>query len=302
MTEIILHHYALSPFGEKIRRILAYKRLTWHSVDQPIMMPKPDLTPLTGGYRRIPVLQLGADIYCDTACIARRLEELAPAPASIPPDLAGAIALIEDWADHRLFFHAMPSVVVALFPHLPPGMLEDRAAMTPALSKDAIFNAAPQARQEALFALDSLNATLISSPYLLGDAFTLADAACFHPLWFMQHGEGLFDAVRARPALANWYARIAGFTPAMVHEMAPAAALAIARDATPTASDASAQVDPAYSVGDTVTITAADYGQETVRGVLSAITAERITVRREDPRLGVLAVHFPRAGYRIERV
>ena len=29
-------------------------------------MPRPDLMPMTGGYRRTPVMQIGADIYCDT--------------------------------------------------------------------------------------------------------------------------------------------------------------------------------------------------------------------------------------------
>lgn len=85
MTELILHHYPLSPFAEKVRRVLAYKRLPWRAVEQPIMAPKPHLTPLTGGYRRIPVLQLGADIYCDTALILRVLERLHPAPTIFPP-------------------------------------------------------------------------------------------------------------------------------------------------------------------------------------------------------------------------
>ena len=29
-------------------------------------MPKPNLTALTGGYRKTPVLQIGADIYCNS--------------------------------------------------------------------------------------------------------------------------------------------------------------------------------------------------------------------------------------------
>ena len=102
MPEVILHHYPLSHFSEKIRRILAYKKMAWRAVEQPLMMPKPDLTPLTGGYRRVPVLQIGADIYCDSACIARRLERIQPEPACIPLDQAGVITLIEEWAGYRL--------------------------------------------------------------------------------------------------------------------------------------------------------------------------------------------------------
>ena len=78
MAEIILHQYVNSPFSEKIRKIFAHKKIAWRSVEQPVIMPKPKLIPLTGGYRRIPVLQLGADIYCDTGIIIRKIDELFP--------------------------------------------------------------------------------------------------------------------------------------------------------------------------------------------------------------------------------
>src|SRR5262249_19424086 len=110
MSEIVFHHYPLSLFAEKIRRILAYKRMPWRSVEQPMMLPRPDLTPLTGGYRRIPVLQIGADVYCDTSCIARRLEQLQPEPACIPSGDAGVIGVIEEWADHRFTGQSTPSM------------------------------------------------------------------------------------------------------------------------------------------------------------------------------------------------
>ncbi|OYW24006.1 MAG: glutathione S-transferase, partial [Sphingomonas sp. 12-62-6] len=67
MTDIILHHYPRSPYAELVRRALGIKGARWHSVIIPNMAPKPELTPLTGGYRKTPVLQIGADIYCDTA-------------------------------------------------------------------------------------------------------------------------------------------------------------------------------------------------------------------------------------------
>ncbi len=81
MAEIILHQYVNSPFSEKIRKIMAYKKISWRAVEQPVIMPKPRLVPLTGGYRRIPVLQIGADVWCDTGIIIRKLEELHPEPS-----------------------------------------------------------------------------------------------------------------------------------------------------------------------------------------------------------------------------
>ena len=71
MTDIILHHYETSPYSEKVRLGLGLKGLAWASVEIPIIMPKPDLTALTGGYRKTPVLQIGADIYCDSQLIMR---------------------------------------------------------------------------------------------------------------------------------------------------------------------------------------------------------------------------------------
>ena len=48
MHELILHHYPTSPFAEKARLMLGFKQLSWRSVMIPPVMPKPDLTALTG--------------------------------------------------------------------------------------------------------------------------------------------------------------------------------------------------------------------------------------------------------------
>ena len=79
MSDLILHHYPMSPFAEKARLMLGLKGLAWKSVTIPTVMPKPDVVALTGGYRRTPVLQIGADIYCDTALIAQTLAVFEPA-------------------------------------------------------------------------------------------------------------------------------------------------------------------------------------------------------------------------------
>ena len=62
MTELILHHYPESPFSEKVRAILGAKGLAWRSLQVPMIMPRPATAALTGGYRRIPVLQAGAEL------------------------------------------------------------------------------------------------------------------------------------------------------------------------------------------------------------------------------------------------
>lgn len=302
MQDVILHHYPLSLFAEKIRRILAYKRIPWRGVEQPIMAPKPDLVPLTGGYRRIPVLQIGADVYADTSCIASRLERLRPEPACLPENEAGTVAILEDWADHRFTFQCVPAVIVAMLPSLPPGILDDRAAMSPAFSRDALVAGAPHAWSQALRSMDRLERVLGERPFLAGETFSVADAAVYHPLWFLRHGGDLFDAVRARPALSRWFARIEAFGEGEVVATSPAEALAVAREATPEDLGGGSIADPACAPGDRVTIVADDYGSEPTSGLVARITAEEITITRRDPALGDVAVHFPRTGYRILRV
>jgi glutathione S-transferase len=99
MHEIILHHYDLSPYAEKIRLALGRKALTWRSVATPMVMPKPDHVELTGGYRRVPVLQIGADVYCDTHCIARALDRLFPDPPLSPPGQQTLEHAFSRWAE-----------------------------------------------------------------------------------------------------------------------------------------------------------------------------------------------------------
>ena len=302
MQPIILHHYDLSPFSEKVRRVLAYKDLPWRAVEQPLMAPKPELTPLTGGYRRIPVMQIGADVYCDTALIVRRLEALAPNPPVLPAALAGTIGLIEDWADHRLFMQVVPPIIVDLLAVLPLEFLSDRAAMSPGFTEASLRAAAPHALEQTCHSLDHLAQALAGRPYLLGDAFTVADAACFHCVWFLRNSARVYPQVERRPALAAWVERIAAFGPGKVTPMTAGQALELARAAAPADVDGPSVTDAGYGPGNTVTIVADDYGRETTTGTVGRVRADEVVVLREDGAVGSIAVHYPRAGYRVAKV
>ena len=48
MSEIILHHYDLSPYAEKIRLCLGLKDLAWRSVEAPMVMRHPAFYPPRG--------------------------------------------------------------------------------------------------------------------------------------------------------------------------------------------------------------------------------------------------------------
>lgn len=301
MNELILHHYPQSHFAEKIKRLLAFKNVPWRGVEQPLMMPKPDLVPLTGGFRRIPVLQVGADLYIDTVLIARVLEALHPTPACIPEAQAGLIGVIEAWAGRQFMFQVLLPTFAALMPHLPPEFLDDRAAMSPGLGRDTIVAGAPHALVQTDLVIDQLELQLRVQPFLLGPGFSLADASVFFPLWLFKNSPDLFAHIEARPAVAAWFARIEAFgngrmTPMPTHE-----ALAIARAAAPAPALPGLQQLDDLELGAQVEVVADDYGVEACHGTLTYLSTERVSLVRRDPDLGDVAVHFPRAGYRIKR-
>jgi hypothetical protein len=107
MTDVILHHFDLSPFAEKVRVGLGLKQAAWKSVDIPIIMPKPDLMPLTGGYRKTPVMQVGADIYCDTQLIMLELERRLPSPPFLLKGREGEARAITMWIDRNMYAPAV---------------------------------------------------------------------------------------------------------------------------------------------------------------------------------------------------
>ena len=302
MSDIILHHYELSPFSKKIISIFAHKNLKWQAVEQPVVAPKPDLTPLTGGYRKIPVMQIGAHIYCDTKLIIRELEKRHPDTPLTPPALLGAAEIIADWADHRLFSNAAGPSIFEIAALVPPEFLADRAAMQ---RPEVLAAALPVPHVKAQFVLDlqMINRQLSGSVFMLGDRFTLADAAVFHVLNFAGSAPSLKAEIENHAAVQKWLQAILDMGQGQRSDMQPADALAVAREATPDYTPpADAITDETLPVGKSIKIRPDDYGQEETLGEIVWVTAEAIAVKRTDAHVGDVLVHYPRLGYLFEDV
>jgi glutathione S-transferase len=299
MPELILHQYAMSPFSEKVRKVLAAKRLAWRAVDQPMWNPKPKLTPLTGGYRRIPVLQIGADVYCDTACIIRTIEALHPEPTIFPRGAHGAAEVVAWWADRQLFTAAAALVLATMGPVLPPEFKADREKMVPGLRIDALPAQAPYAKSQLRAFCCALDRQLADREFLLGDTFSLADAACFQALWFARMDPEAAAVVAEAPALGAWFTRVDAMGHGTPTPLSADDALRIAAEsepATPVKDDAA---DPNAAPGDRVTVTPDDYALDPVAGEIVALSADEIAICRRDSQVGDIVVHFPRAGFRV---
>ncbi len=306
MSDLVLHHYPNSPFSEKIRLILGLKELAWKSVVIPNVMPKPDLVALTGGYRRTPVLQIGADIYCDTALICDVLEHRAPQPPLYPPQHKGVSRVLAQWADSTLFWAAMgynlsPRGAAAMFKDAPPGAAEAFAKDRGAMRTGMVRLPVPDATAAYRSYLRRIAETLDHSPFLLGDAPCIADFAAYHPLWFSRvRNPAVADIFEPVPQVLAWMDRIAAIGHgAMDKQFDATAAIELAQASTPMsiADDEFFQDEHGIALGSQVTITAESFGLEPSEGTLLAATRMHYTLCRTDERAGTVHVHFPRIGF-----
>jgi glutathione S-transferase len=299
MAEIILHHYDRSPFAEKVRLVLGLKGVAWRSVDIPRWMPKPDLMPLTGGYRKTPVMQIGADIYCDTRCILREIDRRY---ATSPLYGAGGGDLIAAWADSTLFVNAVGVVFGSFADQLPAEIKDDRRKFT-----NGLFDAdRMKAHQPAIRAQFRAHAQWIESAladgraHIMGSAPGIADFALYHPLWFVRGNMKDVDFLAGCEATKAWFERMTAFGHGKKTPLDAQEALAIARDARPAPVEQRAAGDMSgRRPGERVTVAANDYGREPVAGELLALDEREIVIRRADPQAGDLNLHFPRVGFEV---
>ncbi len=303
MTELILHHYDLSPYAEKIRLAFGIKGLAWRSVIQPMILPKPDLIPLTGGFRRTPVLQIGADIYCDTALIASELDRRFPEPTLFPPGHDGLGWMLSMWAERALFWPTARYVTGVNSDALPPEFHADRAAMRghPPPTAEQLQAAAPHNRVQMDIQFHWLE-TLLSDgrQYLLGAAPGFGDLSVYQRLWWLGAFGGDRPELAPYPAIRRWMGRLAAFGHGERSEFAARDALDAARSSDPAPvppAPPSYAGDPA--VGAVATVATEDHGPDPVTGVVVSCGRESITLRRETPDLGALHINFPRLGYEI---
>jgi len=304
----ILHHYPVSPFAEKARLMLGFKRLAWKSVLIPLIMPKPDVVALTGGYRRTPILQVGADVYCDTALIARVLEELAPAPSFFPKGDSYAVRAAAQFADGTLFLNTVPvafqpgmGMMKIFFKDAAPEDLaafgKDRSAYRGAVRRGP----AHECKANLADLLGAIEAQL-AAPFLFGAEPCYADFSVYHALWPIWLPEDLRPMLAPHPRTLAFMERMTAIGHGSSSEISSGDALQIARSSTPgSVKNPVALETNGIGLGAQAVVMPVDTGLDPVTGELVTASAARIVIRRSDPRAGTVHVHFPRLGYQINK-
>ncbi|MEC9367906.1 MAG: glutathione S-transferase family protein [Pseudomonadota bacterium] len=304
MTGLILHNYPQSPVAEKVRTGLGIKKLAWASVEIPRLPPKPDLTPLTGGYRRTPVLQVGADIYCDSQCILRELDRRFPEPTFFPGGGHGFPYVVSRWSDVEVFNLAVALVIGSSAAQMPPEWVKDRGRLyfgrkfdAKKLSDDLAHSAA-QLRGE----LGWINDRLAGRDFVLGDKPGMPDLLCYYIVWFLRARWDKGPAMIAEfSPLAAWEKRMQSIGHGNPTPMTPAEALEIAARSEPQTPEQGDPRDPqGLKPGMKVSVVSlGDGGDPAVKGAVRFVSRDTIALLRKDKRAGKVCIHFPRVGYRV---
>jgi glutathione S-transferase len=294
--------------------VLGYKNLAWRSVLVPSIMPKPDVLALTGGYRKTPFLQIGADVYCDTELMCEVLEHLQPEPTLYPPHLRGVSRVFAQWADGPLFWAAMA------YNFQPAGLAQALAGATPeALQAFATDRKAMRTNMTVLRPADATSAyrsylrriasMVEEHDFLFGAEPCVADLAAYHPLWFTRETvPALAGILDATPAVLEWMDRIAALGHGRGNTLSAEDAITVAARAEPMGPQDNLLVNSAFqndhgiALGARVTVAPEAFGNEATEGDLIAATRTHYTLRRTDPRAGTVHVHFPRIGYVLRAV
>ena len=306
MSQVILHHYALSPFSEKIRLALGIKGLAWGSVDIAPAPPRPLLTPLTGGYRRTPVMQVGADVFCDTNIILPALERLYPEPALYPAAF-GALSRALSFNWERTAWIPVIGVLVHFIGDMPPDFLRDRKEgyLYVDISKAAMEPEFDLNVQRVRAQLAWLTQALADGrKFLFGDAPSALDLGYYHPISLIRKNAPLreVDDLLGLAPIVPWYERMTALGHGAPTDLSAEAALGIAKEAAPApVSHIVPDADPSgLRPGAEVTVTPDDNAKVAVSGTLVAADGSEIIIHRSGQETGDIHLHFPRAGFEVK--
>ena len=306
MSGIVLHQYAESPFSEKVRAILGYKGVSYQSVEIPMIMPRPDTIPLTGGYRKTPVMQIGADVYCDTAIICRVIDEIYPENTIYPEERLGMINTVAHWTD-TFFFKVCVAIAFQPKAAATNPLFKDDSATSAFMADRAEFSKGSSelgmpfetAEPHFISHLNQLDQQLsVGGPFLFGDEPSIADFSTYHNVWFIYTREALRDYFSPFEHLLAWYEKMVSFGHGNVEMIPGSAALAQASAAEPEEIMDAAFLDD-LQAGQSVSVMPIDYGFQPVVGELLAAGMDEIAVARNDNQVGRIVVHFPRTGFQI---
>ena len=303
MTPLILHHYPQSPVAHKVRMALGIAGASWQSVEIPRLPPKPLLVPLTAGYRRTPVLQIGADIYCDSQNIAHAIDQSGAPHRLFPNQTYGMAMMISNWAEATLFDLSVRLVLTHALGKVPEEFIRDRGSLyfEPNWTEASLRAALPSVMHELRASLGFVEAHLDATDgvYLAGHQPCYGDAAIGYICWFLRgRWDGGAALLANYPALCALEAALDRLGDGQPQDLDAEAALAIAKAAMPQSPVGITDDASSFAIGQSVMIRPkGETADPDVVGRLRYCDGMRISIDHSHEQVGDIAVHFPVIGY-----
>jgi glutathione S-transferase len=171
-----LHHFDRSPFGWKVRMVLAEKKVRYEVVVPENKAESPAFAKLNP-FRMTPVLELenGRTIY-ESTIVNEYLEEVHPTPAMLPKDPweRARVRMLEDTTDQYLY-PAIRDLRTAQFEYAPPFLIRKKPAQVD-------HKLLEEAKVKVHEHLARLERELSGRTWFGGEILSLADAALAPPL------------------------------------------------------------------------------------------------------------------------
>mgnify|MGYP006078877521 FL=1 len=304
MPDLILHHYWPSPFAHKVRLALGLANAKWLSVEIPRVPPKPLLTPLTAGYRRTPILQIGADIYCDTQNIVRELADFGFSRALFPEGCMSKALAFSAWIDGAVFELAARVVITNALDTAPSEFIKDRGDLyfEPGWTNKKLNHDLSSVVLQLDAQLKNIDDILTCGENICSKELSYADVSVAYLAWFLR---GRWEA---GPKVLSRYPNICRIENAVYdcgegqyQDLGGKEAMKIANDNIPKSLvgiDGSVMTE--LSLNQRVGIRPRTQSSDpTVFGELRYLDRQRVSINNNEKEVGAIAVHFPISGYEI---
>lgn len=222
---IVLYQFEMSPFCDKIRRILNFKRIPYETREVGLLEAMTSYRKINPA-GKVPALVDGGRTVCDSTDIAYYLEERYPDRALLPSDPAerALVHVFEDWADESVYFLEIRFRFG--LPHNRARSLKRLLEHENALVKGIMPWVAPLAISNQLKAqgigrksveqaiadlgrhLDAVEARLSGRQWLVGENISLADIAVFAQFFAVRDSEEGAREFAKRPRVSQFMDRV----------------------------------------------------------------------------------------------
>ncbi|KAI0787145.1 hypothetical protein BC629DRAFT_1735297 [Irpex lacteus] len=338
--QVILYGYDMSPFTIKTKKLLLFKKIAYRQVHLGPVPPRPELLALGIPYRRVPVLAIGNDVYCDSTLITDVLERRFPPsqgyPSFYPPrigaeggraDTGFAKILTTYWTNKIL---QRTIAMCFSFEKFPAELLADRAKFFGAPLDFEALRATEGPRASALASHLSLLEEQLSDgrPFLLDtDRPGLLDIQVYQVIsWVYSPGEPddgkfpkyvreVFDPA-LHPKIIEWLARMKQYLQPLEAQESTLVSPISGEEASKIVLSSSHENAEdivgfeeaegrrlAVKVGDTVSVTPTDTGFISSVGRLVALNRQEVVLEVDASEYaGTVKLHFPRLEFAVKKV